>query len=174
MAALLSLVSGGMLPACNPQADPAQLATVQRMIQATDSLRTALEQADTNALRHMEALFAAERPAIEARFGDTLLPNEAGVLGNYHRSMAERLPALLALRQMEQGRLDSTRSRLEDLRHDLEQGLLDGPARETALAMEKRWIQLLRQETDSIRRHTRQLIDDRTAWRATIDSLLHP
>lgn len=171
---MIALLSGGMLAACTGAADPAQLATVEHLIQETESMKAELNSQDTSALRHMFALFEAERPAIELRFRDTLLPREAEVLGNYYRAMNERLPALLARRRAEQARLDSATQRLRDLRHDLEQGLLDKAKREQALAIEQQWNTRLRQDLDSITVHTGALVHDRRTYRTAINSQLHP
>ncbi|MCB0758460.1 MAG: hypothetical protein KDC01_08380 [Flavobacteriales bacterium] len=169
---LLALVSGSLLPACSRPADPAQMATVEQLIQQTESMRTQLNSMDTNALRHMGSLFEAERPSIEQRFRDTLLPHEAEVLGNYHRAMAERLPRLMDERRSALGRTDSTLLRLRDLRHDLRNGLLSKNGRRNALAMEQRWNNALRDELDLVTDHTKALIRERTTYRAAIDSLL--
>ncbi len=174
VAGWLALVTVGMLPACTHQASQEELAAVERMIQATDSMRSELLRDDSNALHHMESLFRVERPAILARFGDTLLPHEAAVLGNYHRAMTERLPQLLAERHAEQIRLDSASARLHALQHDLEHGLLERDQRTRALAMEQRWNDLLRQETVHLKQATDGLIRERRSWRSAIDSLLHP
>lgn len=172
VAVLLALASGSLLSACSRPADPAELATVEKMIQQTESMRIELNSMDTTALRHMCSLFEAERPSIEQRFRDTLLPHEAEVLGNYHRAMAERLPDLLSARHVERARLDSTLIRLRNLRHDLEQGLLSKNKRQAALEMEQRWNSSLRQDLDTVAAITQVLIRDRTGYRASIDSLL--
>ena len=117
-------------------------------------------------------MFEAERPSIEQRFRDTLLPHEAEVLGNYHRAMAERLPRLMDERRSALGRTDSTLLRLRDLRHDLRNGLLSKNGRRNALAMEQRWNNALRDELDLVTDHTKALIRERTTYRAAIDSLL--
>ncbi|MCC6838567.1 MAG: hypothetical protein IT230_00265 [Flavobacteriales bacterium] len=171
---LVALVTVGMLPACTHRATPQELAAVERMIIATDSMRAVLDRADTNALHHMGARFTAERAGIEARFRDTLLPHEAELLGNYHRAMAERLPRLLAERRAGHALLDSSANRLADLRHDLELGLLDPESRREALAMEQQWATALHHQTDSLVRLTNRLISDRQRWRAAIDTLLLP
>lgn len=174
VALLAALVLAGMLPACTHPAGPDVMATVEQMIQATDSMRAQLDQADTNALRHMDALFQAERPAIEARFHDTLLPHAAEVLGNYHRAMAGRLPRLMVARHAQRTRLDSTRRRLYNLRHDLERGLMNRNRREEALRRERLWNMSLHRQADSIRVRTADLIHDRRIYRSAIDSLLRP
>lgn len=171
-AVLLALGSGGLLTACTNHADPSEMATVERMIEKTDSMRLELIGMDTTALRHMHALFEAERPGIEQRFRDTLRPHEAQVLGNYHQAMDERLPRLLADRNVEQARIDSTLMRLRDLRHDMDQGLMNKKARDKALAVEKSWNTLLRNDLDQVEKATKQLIRDRTTYRSAIDSLL--
>lgn len=171
-AVLLALGPGGLLTACTNLADPAEMATVEQMIDKTDSMRLELMGMDTARLHHMHALFEAERPSIEQRFRDTLLPHEAQVLGNYHRAMDERLPRLRADRLREQARLDSTLTRLRNLRHDMGEGLMGKKAREKALAMEKGWAASLRHDLDQVVAATEQLIRDRTAYRTAIDSLL--
>lgn len=173
-AALAALFSGCLLASCTHHADPAELAAVQRLIQDTDSMNAEINGQNNAALRHMGALFEAERPAIEQRFRDTLLPHEAEVLGNYYRAMNERLPAVLETRRMEQARLDSTAQRLRNLRHDMEQGLMGKALRGQALAKEQQWNARLRQDLDSINVHTGALIRDRKNYRAAIDNQLHP
>lgn len=171
-AVLLALIAGSLLPGCTTPASPQELAAVERMIQETESMRIQLNGPDTIALRHMGALFQAERPGIEQRFGDTLHRHEAEVLGNYHRAMAERLPRLMAARRAEQARLDSTLTRLRNLRHDLGEGLLNQRKRQAALHMEQRWNAVLRQDMDSLAARTRDLVQERAVYRAAIDSLL--
>ena len=171
-AVLLALGSGGLLTACTNHADPSEMATVERMIEETDSMRMELIGMDTTALHHMHALFEAERPGIDQRFQDTLLPHEAQVLGNYYQAMAERLPRLLSDRNMEEARIDSTLMRLRNLRHDMDQGLMNKKTREKALALENEWNTSLRNDLDRVEVATKQLIRDRTTYRATIDSLL--
>jgi len=171
-AVLLALGSGGLLTACTHRADPSEMAIVERMIEETDSLRMELIGMDTTALHHMHALFEAERPGIEQRFRDTLRPHEAQVLGNYHQAMAERLPRLMAERHTEETRIDSTLMRLRNLRHDMDQGLMNKEARENALAMEEGWNSSLRNDLGQVEMATKQLILDRTTYRAAIDSLL--
>ena len=173
VAVLLALASGSLLSACSRPADPAEMATVEQLIQQTESMRIELNSSDTNALRHMGSLFVAEQPSIAQRFRDTLLPHEAEVLGNYHRAMAERLPMVLSARRAEQARLDTTLLRLRNLRHDLEQGLLSKNKSQEALDMEQRWNNALRQDLDSIDAITQKLIFDRRTYRSAIDSLLH-
>ncbi len=173
-ATLFALVLAGLFPACTHRASADEMAAVERMIQINDSMRSELESADTNALRHMHSLFEAERPAIEARFKDTLLPHEAEVLGNYHATMSRRLPLLLDARAAELARLDSAALRLRDLRHDMESGLMNKEHRNRAIQTEKHWGTMLRSTLDSLSLRTQDLLSDRRTLRAAIDSLLRP
>lgn len=172
--AIAALLAACLLAACGHTPTQAELIAVDAMIQHTDSMSAEMDRADTDALRHMEALFEAERPALDKRFADTLNPREAEVLGNYHRAMAERLPGLLAQLAGERVELDSAGHRLRDLRHDMQQGLMGRAQRTSALDAEKRWNTTLRQQLDSINARTHALVRDRKAWRAAIDSLLRP
>lgn len=172
--AMIALLSGTFLAACNHTPDPIRLAAVERMIDQTEKMTAEMNDQDTNALRHMVSLFEAERPAIEQRFRDTLLPREAEVLGNYYRAMGERLPAVLAQRRTQQARLDSAAKRLRDLRHDMEHGLMGPNKCEQALAAEQQWQTRLRQDQDSIIRRTDVLRQERRTYRQAIDSQLHP
>jgi hypothetical protein len=171
---LVALVTAGITSACTHRAAPEELAAAGGLINSTDSMRAELDRADTNALRHMGALFLAERPGIELRFKDTLNPREAQVLGNYHWAMSVRLPRLMEERMAEKARLDSTLRRLQGLRHDLEHGLMPSAARQNALRIEQQWNAVLRQDLDSITARTRALVHDRKSYRTTIDSLLRP
>lgn len=173
-AAVAALFAGCLLAACGRTATQGELAAVDAMIQQNDSMSAEMDRTDTETLQHMEALFEAERPAMDKRFADTLNPREAEVLGNYHRAMAERLPDLLAQLSRERTELDSAALRLRDLRHDMQQGLLGRTRRTGALEAEKHWNTVLRQQLDSINARTRALVRDRRSWRAAIDSLLRP
>lgn len=173
-AAIGTLLATCITTGCTTDPDPAQLALTMQLTRQTDSMIAEIDVTDTAALRHMAALFAVERTAIEQRFKDTLSPHEAEVLGNYHRAMAERLPGLLAQRSGLRARMDSTATRLHDLRHDMELGLMNSRKRAEAIEAEKRWNAFLRQNLDSLNARTRNLVRDRKAWRAAIDSLLRP
>ncbi len=173
-AAMIALVSGGLLAACAHSADPGQLAAVERLIGDTGNMNAELNNQDTAALAHMSALFEAERPAIGQRLRDTLLPREAEVLGNYFRAMNERLPLLIDERRAQQARLDSTARRLRNLRHDMEQGLMGKSKRRQALEMEQQWNVRLHQDLDSLAARTMALLHERRTYRAAIDSQLHP
>ncbi len=173
-ALIFALVAAGMLPACTHRATPEELAAVERMIQANDSMLAEMDRTDTTALRHMHTLFEAERPAIEARFKDTLAPHEAEVLGNYHFAMSNRLPLLLDARAAERLRLDSAALRLRNLRHDMEHGLLRTDDRQQALHTEQRWGSALRGNLDSLNARTQTLLRERRVLRSEIDSLLRP
>ena len=171
-AVLIALGPGILLTSCTHRADPSEMASVDQLIEKTDSMRLELTGMDTTALHHMHALFEAERPGIEQRFRDTLLPHEAQVLGNYHQAMAERLPRLMAERNREQARIDSTLMRLRNLRHDMGGGLMNRKTRKKALDMEMGWNRSLRNDFDQVEIATKQLILDRSTYRSAIDSLL--
>lgn len=174
LAAGLAMLAWGCIPACTRPADPADLAVVERLIRSNEQMQQELNRMDAETLHHMSSLFEAERPAIERRFQDTLLPREAEVLGNYYRAMGEQLPRLLDSRNRQHQRLDSMAQRLLALRHDLEQGIMRRKQREQALAMEQQWDALLRSELDTLAVHTRTLVDQRRTLRAAIDPMLHP
>lgn len=171
--ALHALALGCLLTACGHPAGPDELAEVERLGRELDSMTAKLNAMDTVALKHMGALFEAERPGIELRFRDTLQPQEARLLGNYHRAMAERLPQLMAARTSELDRLEQAARRLHDLRHDMEQGTMNRNDRKAALAMERQWAAVLKSDLDSLAARTKHLIDARQAYRAALDSLLH-
>jgi len=172
--AFLALLTATLQQACRRTSEPEFIAATEDMAKHTDSLRMSLDNMDTAAITHMYALFTSERPAIEQRFKDTLSPQEAEILGNYHRAMAVTLPRVMGDRQRLYARLDSTRQRLGNLRHDLDQGLLDKKQQRQAIETEQAWDSTLTNDVERLRADIGQLEKDRLKYRSAIDPLLHP
>ena len=172
--AFLALLTATLQQACRRSSEPALIATTEQLAKHTDSLRMELDNMDTAAITHMHALFISERPAIELRFKDTLSPQEAEILGNYHRAMAVTLPRVMGDRQRLSARLDSTRRRLDNLRHDLDQGLLNKKQQRQAVEVEQQWDSTLTNDVERLRSDIDQLEKDRLKYRSAIDPLLHP
>lgn len=172
-AAWFALAGCTLAASCTRPASAPEMEAVETLIQQNMAMASELRGQDTAALRHMATLFAAERPAIELRFRDTLDPREAEVLGNYHRAMAGRLPELLAQRAIQRAQLDSAAMRLRNLRHDMEQGLLSPGRRQEALRMETAWNNILKARMDTIKARQSALEEERKSYRAAIDPLLH-
>jgi hypothetical protein len=172
--AFLALLTATSQQACRRTSEPEYLAATEHLAKHMDSLRMALDNMDTAAITHMHALFISERPAIELRFKDTLSPQEAEILGNYHRAMAVTLPRVMGDRKRLSERLDSTRQRLGNLRHDLDQGLLARDRQRQAVAVEKVWDSTLTNDVERLRDDIGQLEKDRLKYRSAIDPLLHP
>lgn len=137
---LLGLCLGMVITACRRSPDLQHLSAMDGSIQHADSLARRLGGVDTSALAHALALFAGDRPEIEARFQDTLRPEEATALGNYHRLMAVALPrALQDLRTLDHA-LDSTRTRLWQLHHDVEHTLYPREEEAAHVEHERRYL----------------------------------
>lgn len=172
--AFLALLTATLQQACRRTSEPEYIVATERLVKHTDSLRTALDNMDTAAITHMHALFISERPAIELRFKDTLAPQEAEILGNYHRAMAVTLPRVMGDRKRLGQRLDSTYRRLSDLQHDLDQGLLSKKDQEQAVALEQAWDSTLTNDVERLRTDIDQLEKDRLKYRSAIEPLMHP
>jgi hypothetical protein len=172
--AFLALLTATLQQACRRTSEPEYLIATEHLVKHTDSLRTAIENMDTAAITHMHALFLSERPAIEKRFKDTLSPQEAEILGNYHRAMAVTLPRVMGDRKRIEDRLDSSRRRLGNLRHDLEGGLLNKKEQRQAVAVEQAWDSTLTKDVERLRADIAQLEKDRLKYRSAIDPLMHP
>ncbi len=172
--AFLALLTATLQQACRRTSEAEYVTATEHLAKHTDSLRTALENMDTAAITHMHALFLSERPAIEQRFKDTLSPQEAEILGNYHRAMAVTLPRVMGDRKRLSARLDSTRRRLDDLQHDLDQGVLNKEQQGQAVAVEQAWDSTLTDDVERLHSDIEQLEKDRSKYRSAIDPLLHP
>lgn len=167
-----TLVVACLLPGCRHPADPERLEALDGLLGQVDSLEHTLDAMDTVELAHASVLYAAERTAIEARFKDTLAPQVAVVLGNYHRAMARTLPLALDEHRYTRAALDSTRIRLAHLRHDITRGLLKEEEESSFIAQEHVVVNDLAQRVGAVGVRLHSVQEDRTRFRAQADSIL--
>lgn len=170
----LALLSTMLQQACTHTAKPAQLADVALLIARNDSLRSELDAMDSASINHMSALFETERPEIELRFKDTLLKDEAEILGNYHQAMVTGLPALIMGQRLLFSRSDSARTRLVDLQHDMVQGSMKSADVSKAIEVEKAWAVHFEKQFIQLKQDAVDLREERERYRSAIDSLLRP
>ncbi|MFT3884817.1 MAG: hypothetical protein QM724_05120 [Flavobacteriales bacterium] len=166
-AALLTVATG-----CRRSTDPERLAALDRLLGEVDSLEHTLDAMDTLELVHARAIFDGQRDAIELRFKDTLSPQAAVVLGNYHRAMAQALPLALSEHRYTHNALDSTRIRLSHLRHDLLHGLLSEAEERTFLAEERTVVNDLAQRVGAVSVRLTTIENDRVLYKDQVDPLL--
>ncbi len=170
--ALFALSIGGTWQSCRRSPDPERLRTVERITLATDSLIAACRAVDTTALARWQERYQDDRTTIETLFRDTLSPASAQAIGNYHRVMNGLLPATLNGMQRLRGHLDSARTRLGSLRHDLEQGLLDRTDEARYVLAEEQALDRARTATADLLRRCADILHTEQLYRPAVVELL--
>lgn len=146
---------------------------MDRLTRQNDSLRSLVQQVDTAALDHMQAIFNSDRNNIEQRFADTLTTAEAETLGNYHRLMAIALPRVLHDRDVLHATLDSTGTRLWQLHHDVEHALHKAEEESRHVAQEQARALRLKQATTDLLARVEVVQRDHAHYRPAAERLLH-
>lgn len=122
---------------CQRHADPAMVATLDSMLVRLDSLNDTLAIVDVGLCKRIDSTFERQRPGLELLFADTLERGTAFLAGNYYRAMTRSLARVMRNHDRLHDRIDSSRSQLKALRHDVDRGLLDETARRTYLDQER-------------------------------------
>lgn len=169
---LFALSLGGTWQACRRAPDAEQLRSVEAMILGTDSLLAACRAVDTAAMVNWNARFEQDRVLIEARFRDTLPIREAELLGNYHRVMNGMLPATLQGLEQQLGHLDSARTRLEALHHDVAGALASAEQERDHVQRERAALDRSRQVTADLLRRCADIHRTMERHEPVLDALL--
>lgn len=128
---------------CSPHKDPALVASLDSMITRTDSLLAAMEVVDMERYASFDSLFRTQRGGIEELLKDTLEREVAFTIGNYYRAMNKSLGRLRREFPSVRLQLERSRQQLEDLRHDIDKGLLPEGPKNTYLEQERLMLQEL-------------------------------
>lgn len=167
-----SMVIAVLLHACHPRPDAGQLANVQRMIAANDSLRKLCMDLDTAAIGDAVRHFEIQKPLIEKRFVDTLDTEEAALLGNHYRVMHTLSAAALTEREELLQHMDSTAERLHRLRYDLAAALLPPSSASAHLVHENAAQSADRKRTEQLQNAVATITAQAERHHARVDTLL--
>ncbi len=131
--------------------DPAKVAAIDSLLTLTDSLATVVNAIELPVYQRMDSVFRGQKDWIESQFADTLDPERAMILGNYHRAMSKSLGRVLKHRDELRQELDYSHKQLTALRHDVDRGLLPVNPKETYFGQERLVLRQLTTNVDVLR-----------------------
>lgn len=105
--------------------DPANLVAIDSMQVQVDSLVQRLNAIDAGVYDRMDSVFRTQKDRLEVAMKDTLDRRKAFAAGNYYRAMAKSLGRVRSIPPELGDELGLMKKQLEDLRHDVSNGLLD-------------------------------------------------
>lgn len=135
---------------CRHPTDPVLLSALDSLILRTDSLMDGLDTIDLIFCDQMDSVFRTQRDPLEALLRDTLARDQAVAIGNYYRAMDRSLGRVRGKTKGVRDELSVTREQLEDLRHDIDNGLLPEGPRKTYFEQERLTVDQLAQSVQVI------------------------
>jgi hypothetical protein len=132
LAAFLLLSIG----ACKRSADAKNLASVDSMIVATDTLLASLRVIDGAELHRLDSVHASLSGALQRMLQDTVKKEDALALGNYHRAMGKTLGKVLKNEVQVRADLQMLQKQLRNLRTDVNNGILEPGIESTYIQQE--------------------------------------
>jgi hypothetical protein len=160
-----------LLASCR-RPDAALLAGVDRLLVDCDSLTGVVNGIDIGAYRRMDSVFGTQRAWFDDRFRDTLDTTSATILGNYHRAMNGPLQELLEGYDRLLLEIDTSRTRLGHLKHDLSAALLEGTAATEALRTESDLLRQWRTNADVLQQGLPVIGSAWDRYHASVDSMI--
>lgn len=158
--------------ACRRPANVDNLATLDTLLRATDSVTTLIKAIDVAGIRRLDSLYHLKAERINARMRDTLRKEDALALGNYVRTMS-RYPA-----NVEQGsnsvlkRCELGHNQLISLRSDVEKSLLEPEAELKYIADERAALEQVMHDAGTVSASAAGILRDEARYGATVDSML--
>lgn len=168
-ALLLALGSG-----CRQPSDPALVSALDSMMVRTDSLIAGLDTIDMARCDHMDSVFRSQRTPLEDLLRDTLAKDQAVAIGNYFRAMDRSLGRVRGKTKGVHAELLTSRKQLEDLRHDIDNGLLPEGPRATYFEQERLVLDQLAQSVQVIQNSYRTATREWNAQHHGVAELLAP
>ncbi len=165
------LFTGVTQQACRP-GDPARVAAIDSLLTTTDSLTTIVNAIDLRVYQRMDSVFGGQRSWIEAQFADTLDRERAMILGNYHRAMSKSLGRVIRHHGEMEKELAYSREQLNDLRHDVDRGLLPDNPKETYFGQERLVLRQLSSSIDVLRSSANTAQREWDRYHMKVDSLM--
>ncbi len=152
--------------------DPRMVATIDSLLRTTDSLDAIVNGIDIAVYRRMDSTFRSQRTWIEQRFADTLDPDQAMILGNYHRAMSRSLGRVLKHHEEMHNELALSRKQLTALRHDVDRGLLHDNPKATYFGQEELVLRQLGTSVDVLRSSAATAQREWERYHLKVDSLM--
>ncbi len=157
--------------ACRNRHNEQHLAAVDSMITTTDSLVRVMDGIDMPEMLRIDSIWSLRKGIVELRMRDTLNKEEAIALGNYQRAMTGSLGRVKHEHESVQAALTLQRKQLGDLRHDVEQGVLDATMEATYLQQERLYLASIAQRVSVITASAATARREHDLAAARVDSL---
>jgi len=170
VAALLLAIGSG----CRQPSDPALVSALDSMMIHTDSLLAGLDTIDLARCDQMDSVFRTQRTPLEDLLRDTLAKDQAVAIGNYYRAMDRSLGRVRGKTEGVRNELLAAREQLEDLRHDIDNGLLPEGPRTTYFEQERLVLDQLAQSVQVIVNSYRTATREWNAQHHGVAELLAP
>ncbi len=168
LAAFLLLGMG----ACKRSADAKNLATVDSMIVATDTLLASLRAIDGAELQRLDSVHASMSGAIQQMLQDTVNKEDALTLGNYHRAMGRTLGKVRKGEEQVRTDLQLLRKQLHDLRTDVNSGILEPGMESTYIQQERLFLTTTDRNTKVLLAGHSSVLRARDEYETRVDSLI--
>lgn len=168
LAAFLLLSMGS----CERSADARNLATVDSMIVATDTLLASLRVIDGAELHRLDSVHASMSGAIQEMLKDTVKKEDALALGNYHRTMGKTLGKVRRSEEQVRTDLQLLRKQLHDLRTDVNNGILEPGTESTYIQQERLFLTTADRNTKVLLAGHASVMRARDDYELRVDSLI--
>lgn len=168
LAAFLLLSMGS----CERSADAKNLATVDSMIVATDTLIASLHVIDGAELQRLDSVHASMSGAIQQMLQDTVNKEDALALGNYHRTMGKTLGKVRKSEVQVRTDLQLLRKQLHDLRTDVNNGILEPGMEGTYIQQERLFLTTADRNTKVLLAGHASVLRARDDYELRVDSLI--
>jgi hypothetical protein len=173
----LALVIGVPLCAhtgCKRSFDAKHVAELDSMITVVNDMDSALHGIDTRRLHELDSAYALQRDSVLAYLKDTIDLAQATALGNYHRSMTATLDRVIHEFDRVSEELGRTRTQLEQLKHDVEHGLLAPEQGSAFLSQEKAFTERNVNNARTLIASANTVLRTWEAYHGRVDSVVQP
>lgn len=161
-----------MQSACRRSANTRNLATVDSLLHATDSLIGKMKTLDLSGVERIDSLYALKEARIQERMRDTLQKEEALTLGNYYHTMSKNPKRAIQGRLSVLQRSEQSLSQLTNLRNDVEKGLLEPTVELRYIGDEVTALAQVMRDGEMVEAAAASVIRDDARYGAVIDSML--
>ncbi len=159
---------------CKRSFDAAHVAELDSMMTVVDSAAHALNGIDTRRLHALDSAYALQREPLLAHLKDTVNATTATALGNYHRSMSGTLDRVIHEFDRVSEELGRTRTQLEQLKHDVQHGLLAPEQGSNFLSQERAFTERTVSNARALVENANNALHTWEAYHGRVDSVLLP
>jgi hypothetical protein len=173
----LALVIGVPLCAhtgCKRSFDAKHVAELDSMLTVVNNMDSALNGVDTRRLHELDSAYALQRETVLAHLKDTVDLAMATTLGNYHRSMTSTLDRVIHEFDRVSEELSRSRTQLEQLKHDVQHGLLAPEQGSAFLSQEKAFTERSVSNARTLIESANNVLRTWEVYHGRVDSVVQP